>query len=135
MGEKNVNVSRRAFLSRASLGVVIAGAAAAVPGLGAVVRLPAAPTTTRDLPLVAEPLVAHVRDLASGEVSLMVGTDHVVLRDANLAARLYGAALARPRARYSCPPTAKRPRSPRTPSPTAPTSTHSAAPTVLAAAP
>jgi len=99
MGEKNVNVSRRAFLSRASLGVVIAGAAAAVPGLGAVVRLPAAPTTTRDLPLVAEPLVAHVRDLASGEVSLMVGTDHVVLRDANLAARLYGAALARRRER------------------------------------
>ena len=38
--------------------------------------------------------MAHVRDLASGEVSLMVGTDHVVLRDANLAARLYGAALA-----------------------------------------
>jgi hypothetical protein len=93
MGEKNVNVSRRAFLSRASLGVVIAGAAAAVPGLGAVVRLPAAPATTPDLPLVAEPLVAHVRDLASGEVSLMVGTNHVVLRDANLAARLYGAAL------------------------------------------
>ena len=98
MGEKNVNVSRRAFLSRASLGVVIAGAAA-VPGLGAVVRLPAAPATTPGLPLVAEPLVAHVRDLASGEVSLMVGTDHVVLRDANLAARLYGAALARRRER------------------------------------
>ena len=93
MGEKNVNVSRRAFLSRASLGVVLAGAAAAVPGLGAVVRLPAAPATTPDLPLVAEPLVAHVRDLASGELSLMVGSDHVVLRDANLAARLYGAAL------------------------------------------
>ena len=93
MGEKNVNVSRRAFLSRASLGVVLAGAAAAVPGLGAVVRLPAAPATAPDLPLVAEPLVAHVRDLASGELSLMVGTDHVVLRDANLAARLYGAAL------------------------------------------
>jgi hypothetical protein len=93
MGEKNVNVSRRAFLSRASLSVVLAGAAAAVPGLGAVVRLPAAPGTTPDLPLVAEPLVAHVRDLASGELSLMVGTDHVVLRDANLAARLYGAAL------------------------------------------
>jgi len=72
---------------------VLAGAAAAVPGLGAVVRLPAAPATTPDLPLVAEPLVAHVRDLASGELSLMVGTDHVVLRDANLAARLYGAAL------------------------------------------
>ena len=93
MGEKNVNVSRRAFLSRASLGVVLAGAAAAVPGLSAVVRLPAAPATTPDLPLVAEPLVAHVRDLASGELSLMVGTDQVVLRDADLAARLYGAAL------------------------------------------
>jgi hypothetical protein len=89
-----MNVSRRAFLSRGSLGVALAGAAAAVPGLGAVLKLPAPPSAVPPLPATAEPLVAHVRDLASGEVSLMVGTDHVVLRDASLAARLYGAALA-----------------------------------------
>jgi len=86
-----MNVSRRAFLSRGSLGVALAGAAAVVPGLSAVLRLPAPSVEAPTLPLTAEPLVAHVRDLASGEVSLMVGTDHVVLRDVNLAARLYGA--------------------------------------------
>src|SRR2546430_14593062 len=84
MGGNNMNVSRRAFLSRASLGVALAGAAAVVPGLSAVLKLPAPSTAAPRLPLNAEPLVAHVRDLASGEVSLMVGTDHVVLRDANL---------------------------------------------------
>ena len=89
-----MNASRRAFLTRGSLGVALAGAAAMMPGLSAVLKLPAPSLTAPALPATAEPLVAHVRDLASGEVSLMVGTDHVVLRDANLAARLYGAALA-----------------------------------------
>src|SRR5437899_4947602 len=94
MGGNHMTVSRRAFLSRGSLGVALAGAAAVVPGLSAVLKLPAPSIGARALPATAEPLVAHVRDLASGEVSLMVGTDHVVLRDANLAARLYSAALA-----------------------------------------
>lgn len=89
-----MNVSRRAFLSRGTLGVALAGAAAVVPGLSAVLKLPAPAFEARTLPVTAEPLVAHVRDLASGEVSLMVGTDHVVLRDVNLASRLYSAVLA-----------------------------------------
>jgi len=89
-----MNVSRRAFLSRGSLGVALAGAAAVLPGLSAVLKVPAPSFAVPAVPTTAEPLVAHVRDLASGEVSLMVGTEHVVLRDANLAARLYGAALA-----------------------------------------
>jgi len=89
-----MNVSRRAFLSRGSLGVALAGAAAVVPGLTAMLKLPAPAYEAPTLPITAEPLVAHVRDLASGEVSLMVGTDHVVLRDVNLAARLYGAVTA-----------------------------------------
>jgi hypothetical protein len=39
-----------------------------------------------------EALVAHVRDLRSGEISVFVGTDHIVHRDPELAARLYNAA-------------------------------------------
>jgi len=89
-----MNTSRRAFLSRGSLGLALAGAAALVPGLSTVLKLPAPSFAAPALPSTAEPLVAHVRDLASGEVSLMLGTDHVVLRDANLAARLYRAAFA-----------------------------------------
>ena len=95
-----MTVSRRAFLSRGSLGVALAGAAAVVPGLSAVLKMPAPSFAVPAVPTTTEPLVAHVRDFASGEISLMVGTEHVVLRDANLAARLYGAALApQPRGR------------------------------------
>lgn len=93
-----MNVSRRAFLSRSSLGIALAGAAMAVPGLSTVLK---APSPSIDLPIQsggAEPLVAHVRDLASGELSLMVGTEHVVVRDPSLAGRLYGA-LNAPRSR------------------------------------
>ena len=88
-----MNLSRRTFLSRGSIGVVLGGAAAVVPGLSAALKIPSPSLSSSALPSAAEPLVAHVRDLASGEVSLMVGTDHVVVRDVNLAARLYGAAL------------------------------------------
>ena len=87
-----MTLSRRSFLSRGSFGVAIAGAAALVPGLTAVLKLPAPPMPGAAAASTA-PLIAHVRDIASGEVSIMVGTDHVVLHDASLAARLYGAAL------------------------------------------
>ena len=82
-------VSRRRFLTHGSIGVALAGALAAVPGLGAVLKMRAAPPHAGSM---AEPLIAHVRDLKSGEISLMVGTKHVVQRDADLAARLYDVA-------------------------------------------
>ena len=84
-------LSRRRFITRGSVGVVLAGALASVPGLGAVFKMrPASPTI--DAASSAEPLIAHVRDLNSGEMSLFVGTDQVIHRDADLAARLYNAA-------------------------------------------
>ena len=83
-------VSRRRFLSHGSLGVVLAGALAAVPGLSTVLRMPA--TVPGGAGAAAEPLIAHVRDLQTGEIALMVGTNHVIHRDADLAARLYNAA-------------------------------------------
>jgi hypothetical protein len=82
-------LSRRRFLSRGSLGVALAGALAAVPGLSAVFRMPAAVTPGAP---TGEPLIAHVRDVQSGEIALLVGTDKVIHRDADLAARLYNAA-------------------------------------------
>ena len=82
-------VSRRRFLTHGSIGVALAGVLAAVPGLGAVLRTPVSVPTGANM---AEPLIAHVRDLNSGEISLMVGTKHVIQRDVDLAARLYNAA-------------------------------------------
>ncbi len=91
-----MTVSRRSFLSRGSVGIAIAGALATVPGLTSVLRLPQPRATGTSSALIGQPLVAHVRDMSSGEVSLMVGTDHVIVRDTELAARLYGAALMPP---------------------------------------
>jgi hypothetical protein len=83
------DLSRRRFLS-SSFGVAMVGAIAAVPGLVSVIKLsrPAGRAQAR----LAGPLVAHVRDLNSGEISLLVGTSHVIHRDRDLAARLYAAA-------------------------------------------
>ena len=85
------DVSRRRFLTRGSIGVAVAGALAVVPGIAAILKLPARPLA-RGAQSMTEPLVAHVRDLASGEISLLVGTDQVIHRDVDLAARLYAAA-------------------------------------------
>jgi hypothetical protein len=41
---------------------------------------------------LAGPMVVHVRDVASAEISLMVGTHEVVVHDRDLAARLARAA-------------------------------------------
>ncbi len=87
-----MNVSRRTFLSRSTLGVAMAGALAAIPGLATLVKLPVARSVPRVDSAMAETLIAHVRDLNSGEISLMVGTDKVIHRDVELAARLYAAA-------------------------------------------
>jgi hypothetical protein len=38
-----------------------------------------------------EPLVAHVRDLATGEIGLFSGTREIVFHDPSLAARLFRA--------------------------------------------
>jgi hypothetical protein len=40
---------------------------------------------------MSEPLVAHVRDLASGEIGLYSGTREVTFHDTGLANRLFNA--------------------------------------------
>lgn len=87
-----MTLTRRTFLSRGSIGVAIAGGLALVPVVSSLLK-----TQSRSaaIPLPsgsAEPLVAHVRDLPRGEISLLVGTDNVVIHDIDLAARLYAAA-------------------------------------------
>jgi hypothetical protein len=64
---------------------------AAVPGVSAVLRAQP-PSVSGVGGASAEPLIAHVRDLARGEISLMVGKEEVIHRDRDLAARLYAAA-------------------------------------------
>lgn len=92
-------VSRRLFLKQGSLAVAAAGALSAVPGLPSLLstadsEAPAADAAAGDVSAgeLTEPLVAHVRNLSTGEISLFLGDNEVTYRDPQLAARLFRAA-------------------------------------------
>ena len=91
--------SRRLFLKSGSAAVIAAGAVSAIPGLpGALGALEAqapadagageAAVADSESAVLSEPLVAHVRDLATGEIGLFSGTREITLLDPQLAARL-----------------------------------------------
>ena len=91
--------TRRAFLKTSSAAVVAAGALAAAPGLPAAVSAlessgPAdtgaadAAVTDSGASTLGGPLIAHVRDLATGEIGLFTGTREVTVLDPSLAVRL-----------------------------------------------
>jgi hypothetical protein len=92
-------VTRRRFLVRSTLGLSAAAAGGAL--VAAAPRLlPLAAPAPPPVPTGAEragPLVLHVRNSATGEVSLMVGTTETVYRDRDLVARLLDAAAGRGR--------------------------------------
>jgi hypothetical protein len=93
-------LSRRSFLTRSSLALAAGGVATAVPGLTSMIE-----TAQVDAPEIegaatdgeaaaadlGGPLVAHVKDLRSGEISFYEGERQVVYKDPGLAARLYRA--------------------------------------------
>lgn len=91
-------VSRRGFLGRGSLGVAAAGLLAAAPAgavtalIGGAAEAPAVEDDADDLSGLSSgvegPVVAHIRDLSSGEISVFTGEREVVIRDAAVAARL-----------------------------------------------
>jgi hypothetical protein len=92
------NVSRRRLLRNGSLAVVGAGVAGAfvtrAPESSAAGRSPAATPESAALPAGASldgPLVAHVKDLSTGEIGVYLGTTEVTVRDPHLAAKLYRA--------------------------------------------
>jgi len=88
---------RRVFLTRGSIAVAAAGVATAIPGLatGLVAAEEEAPEAASvvagEASTMTEPLVAHVRDLATGEIGLFSGTQEIVFHDPTLAARLFNA--------------------------------------------
>ena len=92
-------VTRRKFLAQVSLGAAAAGGlAGGLVGLVAAPRLPGLPGRTRKASATRvggndqESVVAHVRDIATGEVAVMVGTRELVYRDPDLVAHLMGVA-------------------------------------------
>jgi hypothetical protein len=91
--------SRRSFLKKGSVVVAAAVAAPALPGLLATTSADApeieGEATAGAAPATAEvsgPVIAQLRDLASGEISIYTGTQEIVYRDPELANRLARAA-------------------------------------------
>ncbi len=85
--------NRRDFLKTGSMAVVAAGVVTALPVLPAVAgaaRPQHAPGAAPDGPVEqpAEPVVARVRDVNTGEIDLFFGESHVVTHDRALAAAL-----------------------------------------------
>jgi hypothetical protein len=89
------------FLRRGTIAGTAVALAGAFPGLSGLVT-----TTASDVPAVepeaaaesdagamslSEPLVAHVKDLGTGEISLFQGEQEVIFRDPALARRLFSA--------------------------------------------
>jgi hypothetical protein len=98
MSEKGINMeptSRRQFLKRSSAVAAAAGVAATVPA-GAAKALAASRSDGSDRPLpddpsVDVPVVAHVRDVRKGLVSLYTGEREITIKNRRLAAALYHA--------------------------------------------
>lgn len=86
-------LTRRGLLKHTSLGAAAAGALLAVPALtSAQTASVAPPAAARTLPVLTEPLAAYVRDAASGEITLLIGTRELTVHDPELLRRLVQAA-------------------------------------------
>jgi len=90
-------LSRRVLLTRGSLTMVAAGVASAMPALPAMVtaseaEAPDAQATVAETDSLAAPLIAQVKNLQTGEVSLFSGEREIAIIDRALAARLFNAA-------------------------------------------
>ncbi|HEU0212466.1 MAG TPA: twin-arginine translocation signal domain-containing protein [Jiangellaceae bacterium] len=83
------HLSRRTFIGGAAAGVA-AATVAAVPGLAAAATH--SPDDDGDAPDLAGPVLARLRDVRTGEITLYVGTDEISYTDRTLARRLARAA-------------------------------------------
>jgi len=93
--------NRRSFLQRSALGAAAVGLAGSAPGLSGLLgagesEAPVIEGDATDLEggagAISEPVIAHVKDLSTGEISLYQGEREVVLRDPALARLLFSAA-------------------------------------------
>ena len=72
------------------------GALALVPGIATAMKVQlAAPKGDTGAAIASGPFIAHVRDLGTGEIAFLVGSERFIIRDRALAVRLHSAALLR----------------------------------------
>jgi hypothetical protein len=94
-------LSRRAFLIRGSMGAAAIAVGSALPGMSGFLTDAesegpaaddAATTAVAGTPTMTQPLIAHITDLQSGQMSLYMGEQEFTVNDPGLAGRLFGAA-------------------------------------------
>jgi hypothetical protein len=92
-------VSRRTFLRRGALTAAAVGVVGSVPGLsgflvGGAAEAPALETgaTEAEGGAMAEPLLAQIKDVNTGEISLFQGEREIVIHDSTIARSLANAA-------------------------------------------
>ncbi len=94
-------LSRRNFLRRGTFTAAAVAVASSVPGISTLVATTAADAPTVDTEVsdaadtsgsLTEPLVAQVKDLSTGEISLFQGEREIVVRSPALARSLMSAA-------------------------------------------
>ena len=94
------DLSRRAFLLRSTVAAAAVGVAGSVPGLsgllaGTASEAPAVETGATEAEAeagaLAQPLLAQVKDLSTGEISLFHGEQEVVIRNPAIARSLFSA--------------------------------------------
>jgi hypothetical protein len=87
--------SRRTFLKRSGAVAAAAGVATAVPATAAKALTPRsshdAEPRLPDHPSVDVPVIAHVRNVRKGLVTLYTGEQEITIKDRRLAAALYRA--------------------------------------------
>ena len=93
------DLSRRRFLSHASLGAAVAGIAAASGGVPALIA--AQPSVlgagldsgpSQDPVAMAEDVIAHVQSNSTGTVTILVGNREIVVQDRAMVGRILASA-------------------------------------------
>ena len=89
-------VTRRRLLKTTSIGAATVGMLAAgfsaSPGLAALAAPAESSTTELSAASLSGPMLAYVRDLAKGEVGVLVGEQEIIYRDPDFVMRLLKAA-------------------------------------------
>jgi hypothetical protein len=85
-------LTRRDLIKQTSAGAAALGALAALPGLAGAQGVPEAHAAGLAVADRTGPLVAYLRDMAKGEIGLLVGTREIIVRDRELVERLLKAA-------------------------------------------
>ena len=85
------NLTRRSFLKQTSVSLSTLGLLSFLPASAAT---PHSQVTTpeRSAAALCDPVIAHVTNVATGEISLFVGVREITFRDPQLVARLLEAA-------------------------------------------